>query len=66
LSAAFDIIGAMPHIGRPYRQSPVPDARRVLLKGTRYHVCYAPRADELIVLAVWHARRGTGPPFRVS
>ena len=66
LSAAFGIIGDAPQIGRLYRQSRVPDTRRVLLKGTRYHVYYVPRADELRVLALWHAQRGVGPPLRVS
>ena len=66
LAAAFDILGHAPHIGRPYRQSPLPDMRRVLLKGTRYHVYYVPRGDQVIVLAVWHGQRGAGPPLRVS
>lgn len=66
VAAAFEIIAATPHIGRRYRQSPVPGTRRILLKGTRYHVYYARHADELIVLAVWHAQRGVGPPLRAS
>jgi plasmid stabilization system protein ParE len=66
LAAAFDIVGHAPQIGRLYRQSPVPDTRRALLKGTRYHVYYVPRADEVRVLAVWHAQRGVGPPLRAS
>jgi hypothetical protein len=63
---ADDILGHAPHIGRLYRQSPVPDTRRVLLKGTRYHVYYVARRDQVIVLAVWHGQRGVGPPLRVS
>jgi plasmid stabilization system protein ParE len=66
LAATLDILGHAPHIGRVYRQSPVPDTRRVLLKGTRYHVYYVPRRDQVIVLAVWNAQRGVGPPLRVS
>jgi len=66
LAAAFDIVGHAPHIGRLYQQSPVPDTRRALLKGTRYHVYYVRRADEVRVLAVWHAQRGVGPPLRAS
>ena len=42
LAASFDLIGHAPHIGRLYRQSPVPSARRILLNGTRYHVYYVP------------------------
>lgn len=65
LSGSFDILGDAPRIGRPYRRSPVPGTRRVLLNGTRYHVYYVPRADEVTVLAVWHAQRGVGPPLRL-
>lgn len=66
LTASFEIIGHAPQIGRLYRQSPVPGARRVLLKESRYHVYYVPRADEVRVLAVWHAQRGEGPPLRAG
>lgn len=64
LAASFDIIGNAPNIGRLYRHSSIPDTRRVLLNGSRYHVYYVPRVDEVRVLAVWHARRGEGPPLR--
>jgi len=64
LAACFDVIGHAPHVGRLYRQSPIAGARRLLLKGTRYHVYYVARADEVRVLAVWNARRGVGPPLR--
>lgn len=66
LAASFDIIGHAPNIGRLYRSSPVPGTRRVLLSGTRYHVYYVPHRDDVWVLAVWHARRGVGPPLRAS
>ena len=66
LTTSFSIIGDALQIGRLYRRSPVPDTRRILLKGTRYHVYYVPRPDELRVLAVWHAQRGVGPPIRTS
>jgi plasmid stabilization system protein ParE len=64
LTASFGMIANTPNIGRLYRQSPVTETRRLLLKGTRYHVYYVPRADEVQVLAVWHAQRGVGPPLR--
>lgn len=64
LVASFEMIGDAPYIGRWYRQSPVAGTRRILLKGTRYHVYYVTRSDEVRVLAVWHARRGVGPPLR--
>lgn len=66
LTASFNIISDAPSLGRAYRHSPVPRTRRVLLKGTRYHVYYVPRASEVAVLAVWHAQLGVGPPLRAS
>ena len=61
LSGAFDIIAHAPNIGRPYRRSPVPGTRRILLRGTRYHVYDVPGEHEVRVIAVWHGERGVGP-----
>lgn len=66
LAASFEIIGLAPLIGRTYRQSPVLGVRRILLKGTRNHVYYLPRGDDVLVLAIWHAQRGVGPPLRTT
>lgn len=64
LSVGFEIIARAPHIGRPYRRSPVPGTRRILLRRTRYHVYYVPGEREVTILAVWHGERGVGPPLR--
>jgi plasmid stabilization system protein ParE len=66
LTAIFDQLSDAPSLGRSYRQSPVPNTRRVLLSGTRYHVYYVAGTDAVTVLAVWHARRGKGPPLRTT
>ena len=66
LSDAFELIEGAPQIGRVYRWSPVRQVRRLLLKETRYHVYYVVMANEVRVLAVWHAQRGVGPPLRVA
>ena len=66
LAKSFDVIVHAPHVGRLYRRSPVPDTRRVLLSVSRYHVYYVPQVDEVKVIAVWHARRGVGPPLRMA
>jgi plasmid stabilization system protein ParE len=66
LEAAFALIGSAPNVGHPYRRSPVAGTRRVLLVRSRYHVYYVPLDDELVVLAVWHASRGSGPPRRLK
>jgi plasmid stabilization system protein ParE len=64
LATSFDMLGHAPHLGRLYRQSPMGGTRRILLRATRYHVYYVATADDVRVLAVWHARRGVGPPLR--
>jgi plasmid stabilization system protein ParE len=65
LAGSFDMIRAAPQIGRLYRRSPVPGTHRLLLTLSRYHVYYVPRPADIMVLAVWHARRGVGPPLRM-
>ena len=65
LSGAFELVARAPHIGRQYRRSPVPGTRRILLRGTRYHVYYVPDEGQVRILAVWHAERGLGPPLRL-
>jgi plasmid stabilization system protein ParE len=66
LATSFEVLSHTPQIGRAYRQSPVPGTRRILLKGSRYHVYYVPRAEAVIILAIWHAQRGAGPPLRLA
>lgn len=61
LSNAFDILAQAPEIGRLYRHSPIPGTRRLLLRGTRYHIYYVPGEREVKVIAVWHGGRGVGP-----
>ena len=59
-SVACETLARAP-LGRPYRRSAVPGTRRLLLRATRYHVYYVPSDRDVIVLAIWHAERGTGP-----
>jgi plasmid stabilization system protein ParE len=66
LTESFELIGSAPQMGRAYRLSPVRGTRRILLGGKRYHVYYVLRAQEVWILAVWHARRGSGPPLGAS
>lgn len=61
ITTAFGIIANAPFIGRPYRKSPVPNTRRLLLKKTRYHVYYVLSESEIRILAVWHAQRAKEP-----
>ena len=66
LASAFTLIGDAPHLGHPYRRSPVGSTRRLLLPVSRYHVYYVALDHEVRVLAVWHGRRGSGPPLRLE
>ena len=66
LTACFGIISGAPNIGKVYRPFPLPLVRRLLLTGTRYHVYYTSTNSNVIVLAVWHARRGSRPPISLD
>jgi plasmid stabilization system protein ParE len=66
LEDAFALIASAPNVGHPYRRSPVVGTRRVLLARSRYHLYYVSVGDELVVLGVWHASRGSGPPLRLT
>lgn len=64
LANCLVLLEQAPAIGKPYRRHPsVSGLRRVLLRATRYHLYYVPRADMVVVLAVWHSRRGEFPPL---
>lgn len=58
----LELLEGNPNLGAPYDakhfEAPV---RRVLMKKTERHVYYGHLGDELIILAVWGARRGRGP-----
>lgn len=63
LAAAFERLSASPQIGVPFPDTEVPDVRRMLLVGSRYHVYYFVDAasEEVVVLAIWSAIRGRTP-----
>jgi plasmid stabilization system protein ParE len=67
LASAIELVAGAPRIGRQIRGPGIPGLRRVLLRATRYHLYYAPSADEqvLFVLAVWSASRGGLPPMPI-
>ena len=64
LSAAFALLGGAPQAGRRYPHPIVPEIRRILLRSSRYHVYYKVHEDDVIILAVWSAVRGTGPELK--
>jgi plasmid stabilization system protein ParE len=66
LVQALRLLAEAPEIGRIYDHPGIPGLRRLVLQATAYHVYYVYDAArrEVIVLAVWSARRGEGPSLR--
>lgn len=58
----LELLEGNPNLGALYDakhfEGPV---RRVLMKRTERHVYYGRLGDDVIILAVWGARRGRGP-----
>ena len=63
LEAVVRLLETSPLIGKPYAQAPVPEARRLLIGRSRYHVYWEVdvSSQALTILVVWHAGRGSGP-----
>ena len=64
LASAFALLAGAPQAGRRYPHPAVPEIRRILLRSTRYHVYDKIHEDDVIVLAVWNAVRGSGPGLK--
>jgi plasmid stabilization system protein ParE len=61
LEQALKIVAALPGAGTLYPQSPVPGVRRVYLRRVAAHLYYTFDEDEVIIRALWGARRERGP-----
>ncbi|UJR82095.1 type II toxin-antitoxin system RelE/ParE family toxin [Sandaracinus amylolyticus] len=60
LEAALATLTTAPHLGVAYPRAR-PGTRRFLLTQTRFHVDYAVRGGDLIVLSIWSSLRRHGP-----
>ena len=63
LEKAIEILALLPGVGTPYTQSGVPDLRRLYIRKLGCHLYYTFDADDVIVRALWGARRERGPTF---
>lgn len=63
LESALKLLSAVPGIGSRYPSAPVPGVRRFYLERLMSHLYYTFDEQELIIRALWHARRGSGPDF---
>lgn len=63
LRTALDLIATTPGIGAVARNVVLPGVRRLFLNRVNYFMYYRPKPDSHVVevVALWHARRGTGP-----
>lgn len=66
LARAIERLSVVPGSGAPFDSGALPDVKRVLLPGSRYHLYYTVHSarHEVLVRAVWHASRGQGPELR--
>jgi plasmid stabilization system protein ParE len=65
LERAFSLIAAQPRIGSIAANVKLPGVRRIFLPIITYHLYYhvLPDLQGVEVVALWHARRGKGPPI---
>jgi plasmid stabilization system protein ParE len=61
LEQALSIIAALPGAGTPYARSPVAGLHRVFLRRVAAHLYYTFDDTEVIIRALWGARRERGP-----
>ena len=61
LEQALKIVAALPGAGTLYAQSPVTGVRRIYLRRVVAHLYYTFDDDEVIIRALWGARRERGP-----
>lgn len=64
LASCVELIASMPLVGRRYAATRVPGIRRVLMRGTRYHVYYVVKKTSILIVAVFSGVRGSGPDLR--
>ena len=66
LREAIRMVSALPGIGSAYLMAPVAGVRRLYLERLMSHLYYSYDDSEVVVRALWHARRGSGPDLASS
>lgn len=61
LESAVNIVSILPGAGSPYLRTEVPALRRIYLRKIACHMYYTFTDDEVVVRALWSARRERGP-----
>jgi plasmid stabilization system protein ParE len=60
---ATALLSRQPGVGAKSRTARYPELHRLYLSRVRYHIYYHVRAGKIVVVALWHASRGSGPGF---
>lgn len=63
LEKAVEILTLLPGAGTPYTQTAAPDLRRLYIRKLGCHLYYTFDEDDVIIRALWGARRERGPTF---
>jgi plasmid stabilization system protein ParE len=63
LDQALRVVSILPGAGNPYEEAGIVGLRRVFLRKSACHVYYTHDDLEVIVRAVWGAKRERGPLF---
>jgi plasmid stabilization system protein ParE len=58
---ATSLLSRQPGVGAKTSTARYPGLRRLFLSRVRYHIYYQVRPGKVVILAFWHASRGTGP-----
>ena len=58
---ARELLASQPEIGARSSTIRYPDLRRLYLRRVRYHIYYRVTTSKVVILAFWHASRGSGP-----
>jgi plasmid stabilization system protein ParE len=61
LDKAIKTLAVAPGIGSLYKAAFIPGVRRLYLERLMSHLYYTYDEREVVIRALWHARRGSGP-----
>lgn len=64
LAEAIRVLELLPGIGTAYLDADVPGLRRLYLRKLTAHLYYTFDDDQVVVRALWGARRGHGPDLK--
>jgi plasmid stabilization system protein ParE len=58
---AVTLLSLQPGAGAKSRSARYPDLRRLYLSRVRYHIYYQVLPERIVIVAFWHASRGSSP-----